>query len=114
MPSTCTGFAIPVVSAIITSENPIRAKRSTSVNSRDSGTSPSYGQPNAVPIAAVHVTPAASTIALISANCVMLSWTLMRTFLRLKVSLAITTTKMASIPARSASCAPRTFGTSAS
>src|SRR5919199_595877 len=89
--SIWAGLAMPVVSASISSEKPMSRKRPISAKSRDSGMSPSYGQPNAVPIAPMHATPRASTSRLTSANCARLASTLMRTFFWLNASLAVTT-----------------------
>src|ERR671934_2902494 len=43
---TCSGLAIPVVSPNAISEQPAATKREAISNTREGGTSPSYGQPN--------------------------------------------------------------------
>ena len=112
---SCTrlGVAIPVVSPK-ERESASASRRCPAIWATRSGaTSPSYGQPNAVDTMASTGTSAPCASSTSSRAPTSDSATLRRTFFRLWVSLADTTSSSSSAFAASASSAPFGFGTSA-
>ena len=111
--STRAGVAMPVVSPKLRRSAPPSRNRAATRATRASGTSPSYGQPNAVDTIASTGVDASCASAVSSAAAAIDSSTVRFTLRWLCVSLALTTTSISSTAATRASSAPFTFGTRA-
>jgi hypothetical protein len=110
---TRVGVPMPVVSPNAIRSAPAATARSTTDTTRDTGTSPSYGQPNEVDTITSTVPEAEWTAPISSAMPSSDSEVERLMFLRLWVSEADTTTSSSVKPAARARSAPRAFGTSA-
>ena len=110
---TRVGVAMPVVSPNEAESAPSAMARPATATTRETGTSPSYGQPHAVDTIVCTVAPRSCAIAMISAISSSDSPVERLTFLRLCVSEAETTASSSVKPASSARSAPRRLGTRA-
>ena len=104
---TSVGAATPIVSASAISAAPAAAARRTISTTRSTGTSPSYGQPNAVEIVRVARIPASLASGAIASNTATVS-SLVAPWLRIaNVSVVTATTLISRIPAAAARCRSR-------